>query len=92
MAEGDRRLTREEVVELADAVAGQRRDRLRHRDDALRRPARRRGRRPRTRRSSGDRASSSRGRGQAGLPAWPISPGRRAVSEDDDELDEDVPR
>ena len=32
VAEGDREMTREEIVELADAVAGARRDRLRHRD------------------------------------------------------------
>ena len=68
-AEGDRVLSREEVVELADAVAAEPRHRHRDRHQPVRRAARRRRRQPRR----GDRARppSEFARGRGARPGCP---------------------
>ena len=60
-AEGDRVFTREEVVELADAVAASERRRRRHRHQPVRRPAARHRGQPRGRDRRGDRGLPGRG-------------------------------
>ena len=75
-AEGDRVLTREEVVELADAVAAHDGIATGHRHQPLRRPADRAGRQPRRRRSSRPPREFTAAAAQAGPAARPDRPGR----------------
>ena len=82
-ARGDRELTHDEIVELADAVAARERRRLRHRHDGLRRAAARRGRRRRRRAIELGSRLFTAAAARAGLPPWPIS-AVDAVSEVED--------
>ena len=88
-AEGDRVLTREEIVELADAVAAQQRHRLRHRHDRATAPSW--SSRPTSRDEAIERGHRGVRRGRGARPGCRRGRSSRAeaISEDDDDDDLD---